>query len=129
MYFEDADLCRRAWQQGLKVGMCSSVVAVHVSGWSPDDQLVRRRGVEFARSAILFAESAGVSARAMTLAGLVRFGSRVMLRDARSSQRAAAKSIVRGFASRSLPGLSELAAEFNASQARLVRAGARDAVC
>lgn len=128
MYFEDADLCRRAWQQGLPVGMCPSVVAAHSSGWSPDDQLLRRRGVEFARSALLFAERMGVSARAMTLAGLVRFGSRVMLGDPRSSQRAAAKNIVRGFASPSFPGLSELATEFNASEGALARSGAPVAV-
>jgi N-acetylglucosaminyl-diphospho-decaprenol L-rhamnosyltransferase len=128
MYFEDADLCRRAWQHGFKVGMCSSVVATHASGWSPDDALVRRRGVEFARSALHFAESAGVPAGAMTVAGIARFGSRVVLRRSRASQRAAAKSIVRGFARPSLPGLSELAVEFNASQGRPTRVGARDAV-
>jgi GT2 family glycosyltransferase len=128
MYFEDADLCRRAWQLGLNVGICSSVVVTHASGWSPDDVLVRRRGVEFARSAVLFAESAGMSSRAMTAAGIVRFGSRAVLRGSRSAQRAAAKSIVRGFASPSLPGLSELAAEFNASQGRPTQVGAFDAV-
>ena len=128
MYFEDADLCRRAWQQGLNVGICSSVLVTHASGWSPDDVLVRRRGVEFARSALLFAESAGISARAMTAAGIVRFGSRAVLRGSRSAQRAAARSIVRGFASPSLPGLSELAVEFNASRARPTHVGAFDAV-
>lgn len=128
MYFEDADLCRRARQYGLNLGMCSSVVATHASGWSPDDVLVRRRGVEFARSALLFAESAGMSARAMTAAGIVRFGSRVVLRRSRSAQHAAAKSIVRGLARPSLPGLSELAAEFNATQRRPTRVGAFDAV-
>jgi GT2 family glycosyltransferase len=126
MYFEDADLCRRAWQQGLKVGMCSSVVVTHASGWSSEDALARRRGVEFARSAIRFAEGAGLSARAMTAAGLVRFGSRIALRSG-ASQRAAAKSIVRGFASPSLPGLSELAAEFNASRAGRPQVGANGA--
>jgi hypothetical protein len=128
MYFEDADLCRRAWQQGLKVGMYPSVVATHASGWSPDDALVRRRGVEFAKSAVRFAESCGISARAMTAAGLVRFGSRVVLRRSGSSQRAAAKSIVRGFAGPSLPGLSELADEFNASRDGPTRVGACDGV-
>ena len=108
--------------------MCPSVVAAHSSGWSPDDQLLRRRGVEFARSALLFAERTGVSARAMTLAGLVRFGSRVMSRDPHSSQRAAAKNIVRGFANPSFPGLSELATEFNASEGPLARSGAPVAV-
>jgi N-acetylglucosaminyl-diphospho-decaprenol L-rhamnosyltransferase len=128
MYFEDADLCRRAWKRGLKVGLCTSVVAAHASGWSADDALVRRRGVEFARSAVHFAESSGISARAMTAAGIVRFGSRVALRRSPSPQRSAAKSIVRGFASPSLPGLSELAAEFNASLRTPTPVGARDAV-
>ena len=128
MYFEDADLCRRARQRGLRVGVCPSVTARHASGWSLRDPLVQRRGVEFARSALAFADSAGVSSRAMTLAGLVRFGSRVVLPGEHSPRRAAASSIARGFANPSLPGLSELAAEFNAARDSVWRAGELDAV-
>lgn len=128
MYFEDADLCRRARQRGLRVGVCPSVKACHASGWSSDDPLVQRRGVEFARSAITFAQSTGVSARAMTLAGIVRFGSRIVLPGERSPRRAAASSIARGFANPSLPGLSELAAEFNAARDSVPRAWTLDAV-
>ena len=128
MYFEDADLCRRAWQRGLRVGLCSTVTVHHASGWSPDDPLLQRRGVEFARSAIAFARSAGVSARAMTLTGLLRFGSRLVLPGEGSSQRAAASGIARGFANPSFPGLSELAAEFNAARDSTSRAESLDAV-
>ena len=128
MYFEDADLCRRARQRGLRVGVCPSVRACHTSGWSSGDPLVQRRGVEFARSAIAFAQGAGISARAMTLAGIVRFGSRIVLPGEDSSRRAAASSIARGFANPSLPGLSELAAQFNAAGHSVSRAGTLDAV-
>ena len=128
MYFEDADLCRRAWRRGLRVGLCPTVTMRHASGWSPNDPLVQRRGVEFARSAIAFAQIDGMSARAMTLAGMLRFGSRVVLPGGRSSQRAAASSIARGFANPSLPGLSELAAEFNAARDSISRADALDVV-
>jgi hypothetical protein len=123
MYFEDAELCRHAWQSGLRVGVCPSVTAVHASGWSSRDPLLRRRGVEFARSAVRFAQRAGVSPRSMTLAGIVRYGSRVPYR-ARSPQGAAARSITRGFMDPSRPGLAELAAEFNAGQGSRAPAGA-----
>jgi len=128
MYFEDADLCRQAWRRGLRVGLCPTVTVRHASGWSPHDPLVQRRGVEFARSALAFARSTGMSARAMTLAGMLRFGSRIALSGGHSSQRAAASSIARGFANPSLPGLSELAAEFNTARGTTSRTEPLDAV-
>lgn len=117
MYFEDAQLCQLAGQLNLRVGICPTVVVTHASGWSASDPLVRRRGVEFARSALRFAEQAGYSSQAMAMAGMLRFGSRLLLHGVSSSQRAAAESIVLGFSNPSLPGLSELADEFNATRA------------
>ena len=112
MYFEDADLCLRVKRAGGRVGVVRRVTVHHGSGWSPADPLRRRRGIEFARSALLFADVAGYSRAAMRSAGLSRFGSRILL--ARTSQaRAAARAIARGFLTPADPGLSELARDFN----------------
>jgi GT2 family glycosyltransferase len=113
MYFEDADLCRRAQGRGMRVGLCTSVVVEHRSGWAGDDTLLKRRGVEFARSAMLFAQTYGESALAMRVAGLIRFGSRRFVGGRVPAERAASWSITRGFANPGLPGLAELAAAFD----------------
>jgi GT2 family glycosyltransferase len=112
MYFEDADLCLRVKRAGGRVGVVRRVTVRHDSGWSPADPLRRRRGIEFARSALLFADVAGYSRMAMRSAGLSRFGSRVLL--GRTPQaRTAARAIARGFLTPADPGLSELARDFN----------------
>jgi GT2 family glycosyltransferase len=112
MYFEDADLCLRVKRAGGRIGVVRDVTVRHESGWSSADPLRGRRGVEFARSALLFADTAGYSRLAMRSAGLSRFGSRILL--GRTPQaRTAGRAIARGFLTSSAPGLSELAREFN----------------
>jgi GT2 family glycosyltransferase len=112
MYFEDADLCLRAKRAGGRIGVVRAARARHDSGWNPADPLRWRRGVEFARSALHFAEVAGYSRLAMRSAGLSRFGSRVLL--GRTPQaRSGARAITRGFMAPDSPGLRELANEFN----------------
>jgi GT2 family glycosyltransferase len=112
MYFEDVDLCLRAKRAGGRVGVVRSVTVQHDSGWSASDPLRWRRGVEFARSALLFADVAGYSNAAMRWAGLSRFGSRVLLGRTPQS-RTGAQAITRGFLAPRRPGLRELAADFN----------------
>jgi GT2 family glycosyltransferase len=119
MYFEDAALCHRVAAAGGRVGVCGDVVLPHGSGWSDADPLRWRRGVEYARSAVRFAEEMRQSPRLMRAAGLVRFGSRLLAPGRSASERVAARVITRGFASpRRSPGLSELAADFNATHRR-----------
>ena len=118
MYFEDADICYRASQSGLRVGICSDIVVDHDSGWTPHDPLRWRRGVEFARSAQRFAHETGHSPGLMRAAGLLRSSSRVPLPRASSSQRVASLALARGFLTPSAPGLSELAAEYGRRSAR-----------
>ena len=116
MYFEDAALCHRVAAAGGRIGVCGQVVVAHRSGWTDSDPLRWRRGVEFARSALRFAAATNQSPRSMRAAGLVRFGSRRFAARRSASERVAARVITRGFARpwRS-PGLSELAADFNAA--------------
>jgi GT2 family glycosyltransferase len=113
MYFEDPDICLRALRSGRRVGVVQTVTVGHSTGWSPEDPLRWRRGVEFARSALIFAETAGCSPRAMRFAALCNFGSRMT--TARTPQgRAGARAITRGFAlaGRGV-GLRELALAYN----------------
>lgn len=118
MYFEDADICWRARQRGLKVALCQAVVAEHASGWSTTDRLVWRRGVEFSRSATRFAQVSGSSPLTTRVAGFIRFGSRIFVPARTDAEKLASRSITRGFASPSLPGLAELANEFNGDEQR-----------
>lgn len=119
MYFEDAALCHRVTAAGGRVGVCNGVLVGHRSGWSDDDPLRWRRGVEFARSALRFADETGSSPRSMRAAGLVRFGSRRLAPGRSAPERAGARAIARGFAGVGRrPGLRESAAEFNAERDR-----------
>jgi N-acetylglucosaminyl-diphospho-decaprenol L-rhamnosyltransferase len=114
MYFEDVDLCLRASALGGTVGVCTSIVMEHDSGWSASDPLRSHRGVEFARSALLFAARDGASGTAMRAAGLARYGSRACLRGRAEAERVASRSITRGFlGARTRPGLSDLAEKHN----------------
>jgi GT2 family glycosyltransferase len=119
MYFEDVALCHRVAAAGGRIGVCTDVVLSHHSGWSDADPLRWRRGVQYARSAVRFADEVGQSPRSMRAAGLLRFGSRLLAPGRSTPERVAARVITRGFASpwRS-PGLSELADDFNAAQGR-----------
>lgn len=113
LYFEDVDLCFRAHKLGHQVGVCTNVVMQHDSGWSSGDKLRWRRGVEFARAAMHFADVAGSSRSAMRIAGLLRYGSRLALPNRSEPERVAGQAICRGLANPSAAGLSELAQEFN----------------
>ena len=117
MYFEDAALCHRIAAAGGRIGVCTEVVVPHASGWTESDPLRWRRGVQFARSAVRFAGEIDESPTLMRIAGLVRYGSRLFASGRAASERVAARVITRGFASPSRsPGLSELAADFNAAR-------------
>jgi N-acetylglucosaminyl-diphospho-decaprenol L-rhamnosyltransferase len=120
MYFEDVDICHRAVQSGGTIGFCSDVVVDHASGWSARDSLRWRRGVEFARSALRFAETLDSSALLMRSAGLARFASRIPLPGRTESELVAARCISRGFLNTSGPGLVELARNWQV--AREIRA-------
>jgi GT2 family glycosyltransferase len=109
MYFEDVDICHRAAQSGGKIGFCKDVVVDHASGWSARDSLRWHRGVEFARSALLFADTLDSSALLMRSAGLARFASRIPLPGRTESELIAARCIARGFLNTGGPGLVELA--------------------
>jgi hypothetical protein len=85
----------------------------HGSGWSRTDKFRWRRGIEFARSALHFAEVAGSRRSAMRVAGLLRYGSRLALPRRSEAERVASQVICRGLANPSATGLSELAIEFN----------------
>jgi N-acetylglucosaminyl-diphospho-decaprenol L-rhamnosyltransferase len=114
MYFEDVDLCMRASAMGANVGVCTSITVEHDSGWSKGDPLKWHRGVEFARSALRFAERHGDSPAAMRTAGLVRYGSRACLRGRAEPERVASRSISRGFlAPHVYSGLSDVARQHN----------------
>src|SRR3954451_4865314 len=112
LYFEDAALCHRVAEAGGRVGVCEQVLVSHRSGWSERDPLRWRRGVEFARSALRFAEQTNQSRRLMRAAGVVRFGSRRWVPGRSASARVGAGAIARGFVRvRRAPGLRELAAD------------------
>jgi GT2 family glycosyltransferase len=112
MYFEDVDICHRAVQSGGTIGFCSDVVVDHASGWSTRDSLRWRRGVEFARSALLFADTLDSSTLLMRSAGLARFASRIPLPGRTESESVAARCISRGFLNPGGPGLLELACDW-----------------
>jgi GT2 family glycosyltransferase len=109
MYFEDVDICHRSAQSGGRIGFCGDVVVDHASGWSTRDSLRWRRGVEFARSALLFADTLGTSRSLTRLAGLARFASRIPLTGRAESETVGARCISRGFLNPAAPGLLELA--------------------
>lgn len=114
MYFEDVDICHRAAQSGGRIGFCGDVVVDHASGWSTCDSLRWRRGVEFARSALRFADTLDASTLLMRSAGLARFASRIPLRGRTESELVAARCISRGFLNIRGPGLTELARSWTA---------------
>lgn len=116
MYFEDVDICHRAVQSGGTIGFCSDVVVDHASGWSARDSLRWRRGVEFARSALLFADTLDIPALLMRAAGLTRFASRIPLSGRTESELIAARCISRGFLNPGGPGLLELARDWPAAR-------------
>jgi GT2 family glycosyltransferase len=117
MYFEDAALCHRVAEAGGRVGVCEEVLVSHRSGWSEQDPLRWRRGVEFARSALRFAEQTNQSLQLMRAAGVIRFGSRRWVPGRSTSEHVGARAIARGFVRvRRAPGLRELAADFNAGR-------------
>lgn len=117
MYFEDVELCLRAARGGGKVGFCTDVVVDHASGWSPRDPLRWRRGVEFARSALLFADTLDTPSFLMRSAGLARFASRIALPGRAESESVAARCISRGFLNTAAPGLVELASNWSDARA------------
>jgi GT2 family glycosyltransferase len=112
MYFEDVDICLRSLQSGEKVGFCTDVVVDHSSGWSTRDSLRWRRGVEFARSSLLFAETLNTSSLLMRSAGLARFASRIPVPGRTEPESVAARCIARGFLNTAAPGLVELARDW-----------------
>jgi len=116
MYFEDVDICHRAVQSGGRIGFCGEVVVDHASGWSARDSLRWRRGVEFARSALRFADTLDSSTSLMRCAGLARFASRIPLPGRTESELVAARCISRGFLNIRGPGLVELAHSWTAAR-------------
>lgn len=112
MYFEDIDLCRRATHLGARVGVCTTVTVKHAVGWRHDDPLRHRRGVEYARSAALYARSYGHSPHLMRLAGATQAASRTFLPGRPADASAASRAVLRGFL-RPRPGLRELAEQHN----------------
>jgi GT2 family glycosyltransferase len=116
MYFEDVELCARLAAAGHRVGVCTSTVAAHATGWSHTDPLRWRRGVEFSRSAARFAEATGHRRASMRAAGLLLYGSRTLLRGRKEAEVVASRSIARGFALWGTDaGLEELAGAHNAA--------------
>jgi|HubBroStandDraft_3_1064219.scaffolds.fasta_scaffold50071_2 N-acetylglucosaminyl-diphospho-decaprenol L-rhamnosyltransferase len=113
MYFEDVDLCQRGRDLGARVGVCTTVTIDHATGWRRKDPLIARRGVEYARSALLYAKAHGYSPRIMRAAVLTWASSRAVMPGRGASARAASKAIARGMASPALPGLAELASAHN----------------
>lgn len=113
MYFEDVDLGQRASDLGARVGVCTAVTIDHATGWRPDDPLIARRGVEYARSAISYAEAHGHSPRMMRLAALAWASSRVVMPGRGAAARAASQAIARGLVPPATPGIAELASLHN----------------
>jgi hypothetical protein len=113
MYFEDADLSQRAHNLGARVGVCTTVTINHASGWRPDDPLIARRGVEYARSAMLFAEAHGYSASRMRAAALAWASLRVVAPGRSAAGQAASRAVTRGLVAPARPGISQLASVHN----------------
>ncbi len=113
MYFEDTDLCQRARRLGARVGVCTAVTVDHASGWTHRDPLIGRRGVEFARSALSYAEAHGHSQRSMRIALLTWALPRILAPDGSGNARAANRAIAEGLLVSGKAGLSELADSHN----------------
>jgi N-acetylglucosaminyl-diphospho-decaprenol L-rhamnosyltransferase len=113
MYFEDVELCYRTWRAGGKVGLVNHVEVAHDSGWRRDDPLRWARGVEFARSALRFAEAAGYARSGMRLAGLLRYGSRLVMPRCSEAERVGRLSVARGFLQPEGLGLADVAHDHN----------------
>lgn len=114
MYFEDVDLCRRAWLAGMKVGVATAVQVSHLSGWSSTDPLLLNRGVQYARSATLFARRRDQSRLLMRAAGIARAFSRTCLPRRTESERAASRALLYGFCRmHRADGIEELAERHN----------------
>jgi len=113
MYFEDTDICQRARRLGARVGVCESVTIDHASGWRHDDPLVSNRGVEYARSAILYAEANRHSPRNMRLAALAWTLPRTWVPGRSADERAESRAFAKGLAFPTRTGISELASLHN----------------
>jgi len=113
MYFEDTDLCQRATRLGARVGVCTAVTINHESGWRHDDPLVANRGVEYARSAIRYAETNGHSPRGMRLAALTWALPRIWVPGRSADERAESRAFAEGLAFPTRTGISELASLHN----------------
>lgn len=113
MYFEDVDLSCRARSIGARVGVCTSVMVDHAVGWQPGDQLLSERGVEYARSAFIYAETYGYSRRLMRFAALAHAGVRSVPSLRHPAAVAANRSLFKAFAGPGRPGLREIAAVHN----------------
>lgn len=113
MYFEDADICQRARRLGAHIGVCMAVTVRHTSGWRHDDPLVANRGVEYARSAMLYAEANGHSPRDMRLAAFTWALPRAWVPGRSADERAASRAFAKGLAFPTKPGISELALAHN----------------
>jgi GT2 family glycosyltransferase len=114
MYFEDTDICQRAHRLGARVGVCTTVTVDHASGWGRDEPLLARRGVEFARSALLYAKTYGHSPQMMRLSALCWALPRlVVLPRGSRSGRAGSRVFASGLVSPTRPGLTELAVSHN----------------
>lgn len=113
MYFEDVDISQRASELGARVGVCTSVTIDHSTGWRHNDPLIGRRGVEYARSAISYAEAHGHSPRIMRMAAFAWATALTVAPGRERSARAASKAIARGLSSPAMPGLAECAQAHN----------------
>lgn len=113
MYFEDVDLSRRARLLGARVGICTSVTVNHAVGWSPSDPLLSERGVEYARSALVYAQVWGHAPPLMRLAALAHAGVRSVFPRRSPAAVAANRALLKGFLAPGRRGLRELAAAHN----------------
>jgi GT2 family glycosyltransferase len=113
MYFEDVDLGQRAHGLGAQVGVCTEVTIEHATGWKRDDPLMARRGVEYARSAIRYAEAHSHSPYTMRMAVLAWASALSLAPNREIAARAATRAIARALIPPSMPGLSELASLHN----------------
>jgi len=113
MYFEDVDLCQRAWSLGARVGVCSTVTIEHTSGWRHEDPLIANRGVEYARSAISYAEAYGHSTQGMKISVLAWALPRTVFLGRSANERAQSQAIAGGMMHSRRMGIAELALSHN----------------
>jgi GT2 family glycosyltransferase len=113
MYLEDVDFCRRARDLGARVGVCNTITLDHAVGWHGEDPLLRRKGVEFARSLLHYSEIYGYSQRTMRLAAFSHSAVRSLIPRRASAARAASQAVTLGLLRPYSPGLSELATQHN----------------